>query len=101
MKNIYVSIETIYNEWFGIGTSAIIVPGRINLIETLHPEWHMNKKSVFNKKWSRLQLITTTVAKLDSSMCNPYDLVLGDWKEVIWKKCSLFGIEKFIKQLKK
>ena len=35
LKEKYVSIETIYNEWFGLGTSAIIIPGGIKLLETL------------------------------------------------------------------
>ena len=44
-KEKYVSIETIYNEWFGLGNSARVITGGINSLDTLHPEWHRNNNS--------------------------------------------------------
>ena len=38
LKEKYVSMETIYNEWFGLGTYTGIIPGGIYSLETLHPE---------------------------------------------------------------
>ena len=34
-----VSIATIHNEWFGLGTYTIMLPGGIYSLETLYPEW--------------------------------------------------------------
>ena len=60
------------------------------------------KNSAFKNKLSRLQFIETTVATLSFSNCNPYALVLDALKEVTPKtKCSLFGIEEYIKHIKK
>ena len=42
LKEKYVSIENIYNDWFGLGTYFIILPGGIYSLKTLHPEWHNN-----------------------------------------------------------
>ena len=42
IKEKYVSIATIYNEWFGIGTYTRIITVRIYSLETLHPEWTRN-----------------------------------------------------------
>ena len=36
LKEKYVSIATIYIEWFGIGTYTIIIPGGIYSLDTLH-----------------------------------------------------------------
>ena len=48
------------------------------------------------------RFIATTFATLDSSTGDPDDLVQDTLEEIILKtKRSLFGIEKFIKQLKK
>ena len=93
LKKQYVSIETIYNEWFGIGKYTRIIPGGIYSLETLHPEWHKNNNSALNKKLPRLQFIETTVAALAYYTCNPDDLVLYALKEIIPKtKRYLFGI---------
>ena len=42
IKGKNVSIATIYNEWFGIGTYTRIITVRIYSLETLHPEWTRN-----------------------------------------------------------
>ena len=38
LKEKYFSIATIYDEWFGLGSSARIIPGGINSLDKLHPE---------------------------------------------------------------
>ena len=102
MKEKYVSIETIYNEWFGIETYTRIITGIIYSLDTLHPEWRNKYNSESKKKLSHLQFIATTVATLYSSTGNPDALVLGDLEDIIPKtKRSLFGINKFIKQIQK
>ena len=78
LKETYFSIETIYNEWFGLGTYTIIVPGGIYLLETLHSQCNKNNNSAFNDKLSCLQFIATTVATLDYSERNPDSNVLDD-----------------------
>ena len=50
----YVSIATIYNEWFGLGTSAIIIPDGIYSLQIMCPEWRRINKSALKKKLSRL-----------------------------------------------
>ena len=77
MKEKYVSIGTIYNEWFGPGTSTRIIPCVIYLVDTLQPEWRKNNNSKFKKKLSRLHFIVTTVATLDYSTGNLDALVLN------------------------
>ena len=102
LKNRYVSIATIYNQWFGIGNYTRIIPGGIYSLETLYPEWRNNNNSAFKKKLSRLRFITTTIVTLASSTGNPDSLVLDALEEIILKmKRSLFGIEQFIKQPQK
>ena len=54
LKEKSFSIATIYNEWFGLGTYARILPGGIHSLEKLHPEWRKNNNSAFKKKLSRL-----------------------------------------------
>ena len=77
MKEKYVSIETIYNEWFGLGTSKRIIPCVIYSVDTLQPEWHKNNNLQSKKKLSRLHFIVTTVATLDYSTGNLDALVLN------------------------
>ena len=45
LKEKYVSIATIYNEWFGFRTYTRINHGGIYSLETLHPEWRKNNNS--------------------------------------------------------
>ena len=102
LKEKYVVISTIYNEWFGLGTYTRIITFKIYSLYTLHPEQHKNKNSAIKKKLARLQFIAITVATLDSSTGNPDALVLDALEQVILKtKISLFGIDQFIKQLPK
>ena len=77
LRGKHVSIATIYNEWFRLGTYTKIIPGGIYSLETLHPEWHKNNNSAFKKELSRLRLIAATVSTLASSKCNQDALVLG------------------------
>ena len=42
LKEKYVSIATIYNERFGLGTYTIIITGGIYSLETMHIEWRNN-----------------------------------------------------------
>ena len=49
-KEIYFSIATINNEWFGVGTYTRIIPGGIYSLETPHPERRKNKNPAFKKK---------------------------------------------------
>ena len=71
MREKYVPIASIYNEWFMIVTYTRIINGGIYSLEILHPEWRKNNNSESKLKLSRLQLIATTVATLDSSIDNP------------------------------
>ena len=90
LKEESVSISTIYNEWFGLGSSAIIIPCGINSLETLHPEYCRNKNSASRRKLLRLRFISTTVAKLASYTCNLDALVIDTLEEVIQKLNALF-----------
>ena len=102
LKGKYFSIATNYNEWFGLVTYTRIISDGIYSLETLHPEWHNNKNPAFNNKLSHTQFIVATDAILNYSTGNPDNLVLGALKEISPKtKCSLFGIEQFIKRIKK
>ena len=102
LKNIYVSISTIYNEWFGIGNYTRIIPGGIYSLQILQPEWRKNNNLAFNNKLSFLQFIVPNIEKLSSSTGNPDALVLDALGEIIPQmKRSLFVINKFSKQLQK
>ena len=45
LKEKYISIETIYNAQFELGTYKRIIPGGINSLETMHLEWRRNNNS--------------------------------------------------------
>ena len=49
LKEKHVSIATIYNEWFGMGALAITIPGGINLLERIYPEWRRNNNLAFKR----------------------------------------------------
>ena len=53
-KGTIVSIETIYNEWIGIGTYTRTIIGGIYLLETMPPKWRKNNNSASKKKLSCL-----------------------------------------------
>ena len=98
----YFSIATTNNEWFRLVTYKRIKCCGVYSLETLHSEWHRNNNSAFKNKLSCLQCIATTVATLDFYMSNPDAHVLDDFEDIFPKlKHSLFGINKFIKQIQK
>ena len=102
MKEKYFSIATIYNEWFRLGTYTRILPGGIYSFETLCLEWRNNNNSISKKKLSRFRFIATTIETLASSTGKPDIIVFDALEEMIPKtKRSLFGTDKFIKQLQK
>ena len=95
-------IATIYNEFFGIGTSTRTITGGIYSLETLNLEWSKNNNSSSKRKLSHPQFIANIVATLDSFTGNTYALALYALEEIITKsKRSIFGIWKFIKHLQK
>ena len=82
MKEKYVSIATIYNKWFGLGTSKITLPSRIYSLETVYTERRSNKNSEFKNKLSHHRFIATTVATSASSIGNTDSIVLNSLEQI-------------------